>query len=201
MENYQSNSHKSKERPDPKVKNVVSGVSERKKSGTQRFLDAVISNGVDNMRETIVDEIVVPKVKEMLSKIAHSVTEGIAESIDRIIYGNDVPKKNESRPYHSYYGGVPAQQAKTVSYRDTGFRSDEYAFQNRGDAELVLNDLRDVIKNYDGAVSVACFYSAIGQTPSSVDNNYGWTDLSKAGIRYTHDGYILILPRPEYIGD
>ena len=189
MDDYPSNSHKSREK---KIEKVVTGeVVKRKKSGIRKFADALISDGIDNIRDYIIHEIVMPKVKEMIS-----------EGVEKLLYGDSSRRysSTDNRPYGSYYD--KDRKAKTVTYRDSTFRSDEFIFRTRGDAEMVLRDLKENLSCYQ-MVSLADFYSlTIGdEYATTTDNNYGWTDLKNAKIRQVRGGYILDLPKPSYIGD
>lgn len=199
MDEYKPNSHKSR---DKKIGKVVTGeVVTRKKSGVRKFADALIAEGVDDIRSYIIREIIAPKAKDMISSTIRHIADGISEGVDKLLYGENSRNDNsDSRPYASYYNG--ARKARTVTYRDSGFRSDEFEFRSRGDAEMVLRDLKENLSMYH-VVSVADFYSlTVGdEYATATDNNYGWTDLRDAKIRQVRGGYILDLPKLVYLDD
>ena len=46
-----------------------------------------------------------------------------------------------------------------------------------------------------GKVTLADYYKLIGQTPTNVDDDYGWTDLSGATIdKIESGGYTIHMP-------
>lgn len=69
---------------------------------------------------------------------------------------------------------------------------------SRADAEEVLDSMNEMLDLYD-IVSVADLYDLVGIEGQHTDNNYGWTDLSRATVVRTSDGYLLKLPKPSPI--
>lgn len=69
MDEYKSNSHKSKEEqketaPEKRVEKVVSGTVKPKKKGEmQKFADVFISEDVNNVKSYILLEVLVPAIK------------------------------------------------------------------------------------------------------------------------------------------
>lgn len=72
---------------------------------------------------------------------------------------------------------------------------DEVVFNDRAEADLVLDRLMDLIDTY-GVATVADFYDLAGISTDYPDNSWGWERLGGAAIRRTRAGYILDLPRP-----
>ena len=72
MGEYASNSHKSKEKrseqvPEKKVEKIVSGsVKAKKKSGLQKITNVFVPEDVDNVKSYILEDIVVPAVKDII---------------------------------------------------------------------------------------------------------------------------------------
>ena len=120
MEEYASNSHKSRqernaELPEKKPEKIVTGeVVTSKKSGVRKFADSLISCGVENVRDYIFDEIVAPKVKDMIYGVAEKLCDGLKDGISDILYGKDAHDSDYPH-YHAYYGDK--RNARTVSYR------------------------------------------------------------------------------------
>ena len=69
-------------------------------------------------------------------------------------------------------------------------------FSNRGDAELVKQQMKDVIARY-GVVTIADMYEMADPnlTAPYTSHKYGWMDVSGAEAMRVRDGYILKLPR------
>lgn len=77
----------------------------------------------------------------------------------------------------------------------TTSREVDVVFDTRAEAEEVLSKLIEYIQEYK-VTSVADFMELIGKTGSFKENNYGWTDLTKASVKIIKGGkYIIDLPK------
>ena len=76
----------------------------------------------------------------------------------------------------------------------SGFRSDDIIFDNRGEAEIVLSKMDEIIDTY-GIVTIADFYDLAGVTGDYTTNNYGWTNIRNAEVVRVRDGYIIKMPK------
>jgi hypothetical protein len=74
----------------------------------------------------------------------------------------------------------------------------EIILASKADAEAVLEEMMDVINDYD-VVSVADLNACLGRPSSYVDNNWGWTILKPVDIRQIREGFLLDLPPAEAI--
>lgn len=70
---------------------------------------------------------------------------------------------------------------------------DEIVLETRGDAEIVIEKLRDTLAQYD-VVTVADLYDLVGITGSFTDNKWGWYNLRDARVSPVRGGYLLDLP-------
>lgn len=178
----------------PKVKTV-------KKSGAKKLADIFIQGDIQQVRHTIIYDMIIPAGKNLLMSVADSAL--------RMILFNDAsrpgsysaptwynPPQNSSVPrtsYSSYY--VQNRQNTPVGYQNVGYSTDsEQIFPDRATAESILLDMRNAIAEY-GEVSVGDFYDLIGVSSSYVDNAYGWKDLNSAGIRPVAGGFVIDFPR------
>ena len=96
-------------------------------------------------------------------------------------------KKRSKRPksgYCDYYR------------RSSEPRDDIYVLNSREEAEEVLENLRNILTDY-GSVTVADYKELIGITSTFTENKLGWTDLSKAEIIWSFDGWTVALPTPK----
>lgn len=193
MEEYKSNSHKSKEHADKKVDKIVTtNVKTKKKNEIRKFADIFISEDASNVKSYVIMDVLIPAVKKAISDI-------VTNGIDMILYGGSGSKKSSlgasKVSYRSYYDRGSDRREDRVS---TGIRSrysyDDIIIENRGEAEAVLEGLDDLIDRYKMA-SVADLYDLVGITGSYTDNNYGWTDIRSASVVRVRDGYMLKLPR------
>jgi hypothetical protein len=72
---------------------------------------------------------------------------------------------------------------------------------NRDDANDIVSQLIDLVERFDVA-TVPDLYAMIGKTPSFTDEKYGWVDvddLRRVEIRRLRDGWLIDLPRPEFL--
>lgn len=71
----------------------------------------------------------------------------------------------------------------------------QYEFNNRKDAETVLNNMNDILSEYD-CVTVADFCDLCGLTCDYKDHKIGWTDLSCSKVYVNRSGtYSILLPQ------
>lgn len=197
MEEYKSNSHKSKELqkesalPDKKIEKVISGsVKAKKKNEIQKLADVFISEDVNNVKSYILMDVLVPAIKKAISDI-------ITNGIDMILYGgNGRTKKNSTASkvsYRSFYE-KPSERRDYGTTSVRGYSYDDIILYNRGDAEDVIYRMEELISMY-GLVSVADLYELVGITGSYTDNKYGWYDIRSASVVRVRDGYLLKFPK------
>lgn len=197
MEEYKSNSHRSKEvqkvlPTEKKIEKVVSGtVKSKKKSEIQKFADVFVSEDIDNVKSYILMDVLVPALK---AAIIDAVTNGV----NMIFYGEaGRPKKSASSrvSYGRYYDDKDYDRRNNRSNRTKNkCNYNDIIFDNRGDAEEVLSGMDDLMDRY-GLVSVGDLYDLVGISGDYTDNKYGWTDIRSARVVRVRDSYMLKLPR------
>ena len=189
IENYQSNSYKSKEtardEEKKKIDKVVMGqVKTKKKSGVSKFVSGFIADDAQSIKSYLFKDVVVPTIKKTITDI-----------VDMILYGG---KHKSSRTpaarvsYRSYWDDPRDTRREPVTVQPYDY--DDIILETRGDAEEVLDQLNSMIDTYKIA-SVADLYDLVGISGSWTNNKYGWTNLANADIIRTRDGYQLKLPR------
>lgn len=194
MDNYKSNSDKSRqEQSEKKVEAVIGGKAKiRKKGEMHKFAEVFIAEDANNVKSYILLEVIVPAVKKAISDI-------VTTGIDMILYGETGrSRKNSSAskvPYRDYYERDNERTRAGSANKRTGFNYDDIIFDTRGDAETVLDAMNDIISQY-GVVSVSDFYDlARVSNDNYTMNRYGWTNIAGASAVRVRDGYILKLPR------
>ena len=192
MEDYKSNSHKSKEeKTEKKVEKIITGsVRSKKKSDVQKFADVFISEDIVNVKDYILMEVLVPALKKAVSDI-------VTNGIDMILYGETGKTKKRSTgskmSYRDYYDSDDRRSSYSQTSRK-GYSYDDIILDNRGEAEEVLIRMDELIDTY-GIASVADLYDLVGISGDYTDNKYGWTSLRSAQVVRVKDGYLLKLPR------
>lgn len=191
---YANNSIKNREAapdlPEKKVEQVISGdvVKTRKKTGFQKFVSTFINEDVDDLKSWAVKDVIIPAVKRLIDDMVH----GILYSGERRPTGNGDKR---------YYGNVsftnyskPQNQQPKPATSQSILDYDEVVLANRGDAELVLYHLQELVDQY-GSASVGDLYDLVGRSHSFVYCKWGWSDLRNAQVVRVRDGYCIKLPR------
>lgn len=200
--NYKPNSNKFKEEQrraateeKPKVQKVVNGpVAVKKKTGVQKFADTFFNNDVPKIKNYIVSDVLIPSLKKAISDI-------VRNGIDMVLYGEAGRSKDNKTPgsrvsYRSYYDNpVGSRDSERNKSSRSVFDYDDIEFTSRGDAEITLAQMEDIIERY-GFVKVADYYDLAGVSiDNHCTNNYGWTDLRTASISRVRDRYVINLPK------
>ena len=194
MEEYKPNSHRSKEKPeehepipDKNITSVVKGgVTQKKKSAFKEILGFFAPDDELN------------SFKDYVILVA-DVTSRVYGAID-VLLGNSPRDRN--RPsgarvsYLSYYDKQDKRRDRDYEKPRTkqSYSYDDVVFDNRGDAEMVLRRMEELLDTFN-AVSIADMFDLCDITASYTQHKYGWTDLDDAQVRRTRDGYIIDLPR------
>lgn len=195
MDEFKPNSYKSKteepKKPEKKVEKVVTGtVTTKKKSEFSKFAGNFIAEDAGNLGNYILQDVLIPALKNTIEDI---VTKGI-----RMFLRGDTGERRSGTSaskvsYRSYYEGDRryAEPTRTKS----AFDYDELIFPTRGDAELVLDALNDILETYRVA-SVADFYELANVTNNNYQaHKYGWTDIGGARVMPVREGYMIKMPR------
>ena len=190
MEEYKSNSHKSRQNqnddiPEKRVEKVVSGsVKSKKKNGLQKITNVFVPEDVDDVKSYIFEDIVVPAVKDIILDAVRAFL-GVS--------GNSRGGRSSTSSkisYRKYYDDRDRRDSGNVSRTRTGYDYDDIILESRGEAEDVLERMDELIATYQ-VVSVADFYDLVGVSGNYTDNKYGWTDIRNASVIRVRDGYMI----------
>lgn len=192
MDEYKSNSHKSRQNqnddiPEKKVEKVVSGsVKSKKKNGLQKITNVFVPEDVDDVKSYIFEDIVVPAVKDI-----------ILDAVRAFLGVNGTSRGRSSTSskisYRKYYDDRDRRDSAPARTR-TGYDYDDIILETRGEAEDVLERMEELIDMYQ-LVSVADFYDLVGVSGNYTDNKYGWTNVRNASVVRVRDGYMIKLPK------
>lgn len=204
---YPGNSKKEKaqkkESPPPpkKVESVVTGdVTRRRKSAWFRAKESIISEDTGSVGQYVVLEVLLPAFKNMLS-------DAVSKGVDALLFGESSrirPSRGDrpggtinytsmarARRVEPVYGVISPRGRAQHDFNDV-------ILQTRGEAEDVLEGLRQLVDQYQVA-TVQDFYSLVGITGTFADEKWGWYNLQGAGIRPVRGGYLIVLPRTDAI--
>lgn len=216
-DNYPGNSKreqaaqaKKPEEDRPQIKKVVktSGVV-RKPSLGSRMRETFAGEDARSTGSYVFFEVIIPAIKAMAF-------DTITQGADRILFGgrdvirsgvanaprtrtnyNQISTKNANKyPGRDFEGNGGREVSRTAR---SNHRFDEILIDTRGEAEMVLDTMQDLISRFDW-VSVPEFYSLVDVTGEFTDEKWGWTNISSAQIRPTRGKYVILLPSPEYDG-
>lgn len=197
MEEYKSNSHKSREKAkleDKKIEKVIRGTAKtKKKSEVKKFTDIFISEDAGNVKSYVFGEVLIPAIKKAISDI-------VTNGIDMILYGEAGRTKKNSPAsrvsYRSYYDRDTERRRDYGSMRTrSGYDYSDIVLDSRGEAEDVLTRMDEIVETY-GMVSVADLYEMVGLPGQYTDNKYGWTsNIRNASVVRVRDGYLIKLPK------
>lgn len=198
MENYKSNSHRSKELKnaggeplsEKRVEKIVTGNVHKKKSDS--LLDVFVPGDLENIKQYIINDVLVPTIKRAISDIVSNGVNMLLGETGRPYKYNNYRDRPSYRPY--YDDRDDRRDYRSVKVRTPNRYEEKIIFDDRGDAEEVLYRMEERIKEC-GNVSVADFYDLIGLDSEYTDNKYGWDSLKTAYVERTRDGYIIRLPR------
>ena len=182
-----------------RVQKVARGPVKTKTNEIRKLADIFISEDISNVKNYIFMDVLVPAIKKAVYDI-------VTNGIDMFLYGGSGRGKTSSNApkvsYRNYYD-QKNNNVNNNNYRGSentkshnGFDYEDIVFSNRGDAELVKQQMRDVIARY-GFVTIADMYEMADPnlTAPYTSHKYGWMDVSSAEAVRVRDGYILKLPR------
>jgi hypothetical protein len=191
---YKPNSYKSKDEQantteTKRVEKVVKGnVTTKKKSETAKLGDT-LKDGLKDAKEYLVKDVLVPSAKDLIVDL-------VTKGINILVRGSAAPGNRrtivDKVSYNNKYWGKSdyREEARPRARLDY----DEIEFKQRAEAEMVLDQLDNLIDTY-GHARVADLYDLVGVSCDYTYQNYGWTNLGTARVVATRDGYVLDLPR------
>ena len=196
MEEFKPNSHKYREEQKqlpaerPKVEKVVTGSVKVKKNEMRKFKDVFIHEDMHNVGSYVLMDVLIPAIKDAIEDI---VTNGI-RMILRGETGSRKSGSSASKVSYSRFYDDRRDGRNTETRARTSYSYDDITFESRGEAELVLERMSELIDTY-GMASVADLFDLAGETCSYTDNKYGWTNIRNAKVYRTRDGYLIEFPK------
>lgn len=167
----------------------------RKQSIFRRFADIFFNPEPENPQEYILTNIIIPAIRGMFA-------DALISTIEMKFGSRRTTSTSSKTSYNGYYKASSSNKPTTTSLDEPnrflttrgrkGF--EEIIAENRGDAQDVLDQLIENLKDFDHA-TVSEYYEAAGiPCDNFTYNNYGWTDLSGARIERVNGGYLIKMP-------
>jgi len=215
LSEFPSNSKLPKEEvPVKKVQKVISGkVLTRKKSLSTKFAEIVMGEGSDmhSVIGYVVNDVLIPSAKSTISDMVNG-------GIEMLFFGTTSGKRNRSSggrdrartSYSNYYKDDyrdrdrdkdrDRDRDRDRARNKSRHNFDDIVIETRGEAEEVVEDLMNLIGQYDVA-SIADFYAMVDIASDSADQNFGWENLNTQNtyVERIRQGFIIHLPRPKSI--
>ena len=157
-----------------------------------------------DIKDGIYQDVLEPKIRETIYGLAENVSNGITDTINNtlqmMIFGDVRRTSNQRRPGDKVsYNQYSNRRVVSSPSMSTSYECDDLSWDTRGDAEYVLNLMREHLQEYPW-VTVARMYEFAEMTaPNASCNNYGWTNLDGVQVRSRDGGYIIELPRAKPI--
>lgn len=191
MEEYKPNSHRFREGDQNSLteknidKVVVGPVKSRKKNKVRKLADVFISDDIENVKDYILMDILVPEIKKAISDI-------VTNGVNMLLYPDG--KKNHKSSKVSYRSYYDRERQRRSARSGPAYNYDDIILDSRGEAEDVLLRMDEIISKY-GVASVGDLYDLVGIDGNFTDNKYGWTDIRNARAVRIKEGYLLKMPR------
>lgn len=192
MEEYRSNSNKLKEKealPEKKVTAAVTSAKKVEESKLRKIKKAIIADDAQHISSYILFDVMIPNIKKAIS-------ETITRGVDMILYGGTKSSSNSNVSRVSYRTAYSSASCNNISTPSrNAFDYEQILFETRGDAEAVLSAMDDILSTYP-TVSVGDLYDLADiSTDNYMVNKYGWSDISRAEVVRSRDGYVIKLPK------
>lgn len=197
---YTPNSHKYKEQQkeaaseEKRVQKVVKGAVRTRTNEVRKFADIFISEDIANVKEYIFMDVLVPAIKKAIYDI-------VTNGIDMFLYGSTSKSKGSTSGAKVSYRNYYDQKNTPTGYRGSentrshnAFDYDDIEFDDRGEAELVKQQMQDTIDRY-GVVTVADLYDLVDLPSPYTSQKYGWMNVSNAEVVRSRGKYMLKLSR------
>lgn len=196
MEIYKSNSDASLN-TEVEVKDVKQGVvvsvpaQIKKESFLHSLKREIISDESRTIGDYVLHDVLVPSFKRTIVDIVCMIF-GDSRGGARRVSSNAAKVS-----YSGYYDDRNQNYARAQTSK---FDYDEIMYNTRGDAELVIQRMFELLNDY-GRVTVNDLYDLSGITTSNYQTNkYGWTNLGNPEARSVYGGWVIAyLPKPKPI--
>ena len=197
-----------KEKPERTQIVAVTEAKVQKKSLGKKFKDTFFCSDARDVRDDVMDRVVIPTIKDLIYDIGVGIFEGFLFGGDRRSSRRRRRDRDSKESYTNYYKTGSSSRDRDRD-RDTRRRIDlddilfdKYGgtLDDRDDALNVVRCLKERIRDFDSAL-VQDVYDLVNMTaPDYLAVEYGWDseeDLDSGySINKVRGGYVLSLPPP-----
>lgn len=170
-----------------KVDKIITGTAKTKPNEVRKFAGLIVSDDASNVGNYVLMDVLIPTFKK-----------AVVDVVEMILFGEKGGKRRSDgrTPYRSYYDDRNDRPRKTANMAGR-FDYDDISFDSRGDAELVLDQMRDLVDGDRGfgLVTVADMYDLAGLQAPFTARKYGWFNLRTAEVIRGRDSFYIRLPK------
>ena len=193
MADLKPNSHRykaeQKEAPVEREKRekVVSSKVTTKKNNARKFADIFIAEDIGSVKDHVLMEILVPAISNTILDI-------ITNAADMVFgkYSGNKKRKGSRISYSRL--SDPRDDRRSGTRAQSRFDYEDIIFDSYGDAEIVLDEMDNLIEKFH-EVTVADLYDLAGLNAPFTANKYGWENIATAKPMRVSGGYALKLPK------
>ena len=207
---YPSNSNKSKSEGQPpeqdKVAPVVTNPVGIKKKRNNKFLRMIFRQDFKDVKQGIVTDYLEPTVQNLAWAFIQAGIDGITNILCMMVYEDYRPLEKNRLPaerysYNNYYSSSSPRPAPTMT---SEINYDEFTYWTRGEAEAVLNELKNLIARCKWASVLDLYNLSKVSTSNYTLQDWGWENLDFAEIHQAYDEdrrlvYTISLPKAKMI--
>lgn len=186
-----------------RVKNIVKAYNTKKRTVAESWLVDI----KDVFMDIIINKFI-PMAKDTTLDTVHMLLEKALFPDNSGSYHGRYSKRSNNPSYISYSSIYNRDNRESYPRftrpvsKNGSYNVDDIYFEERIEAEDVLDQLNDILTEY-GAARVWDLYEIIGRdkkTMTQMEQVWGWYDLSSARIENRYrDGFLLSMPKPERI--
>lgn len=183
-----------------RTEQLVTGtvLPKKQKTGLRRAAESIISGDVRSLMDQVLNEALVPTIKRAIREIGKNALDIIFDGeIQPMNNLRDMNRRAGRISYDKFYSELKEESAPDGYRRASrNYEFDTILFDSKGDAELVLRRMKEMLSAYS-AVSVFDLFDTAGVTCDHTACRYGWENLDQAKTVMLRDGsgYILKLPQ------
>lgn len=184
-----------------KIERVTTGAVKTRKRGLgKRFADIFLTEDVGDVKTYLIYDVMIPAIKENIADLISSAIGMLffGEASRRVRRPAGGGNQNGSKINYGGYFGNNQRTERMPNYQRSrvAHNFEDIVFETRGEAELVLDGMLEILGSECHQVTVADFYDLAGMTTNFTDNKFGWTDLRTARVNGSPSrGYWIDLPR------
>jgi len=200
MDNYPSNSNKSKEENKKALDAVVSKQPTVRKKKNNKLLRMIFAQDFRDIEQGLMTQWVAPKIKDLSWSFIQAAIDTVTNAVRMMVYSDYKPVDRSKLPAERYsYSNYYQQQATPKPTMATQLDYDEFTYPTYGEADAVLTELKNQIARCRVATVLDMYNLSKVPTSNYTLQDWGWQNLDFAEVRQAEEGYIITLPKAKIL--